>query len=156
MAVSEGLVMAVSPAFPILDQGPPFVLISQFTIVPFWPERETPTVEFIQASDAETEEDPPTVVVLTEIVREEHIVVLQVPCALKKYVVVPVGKTVILVPVPAGVPPQVPVNHCQSAPDPNEPPLTDKTEEPFWQIGFTEAFIAAGADDVVSGVNVML
>ena len=35
-----------------------------------------------------------------------------------------VGETVMLFPVPADVPPQEPVNHCHTAPVPNEPPLT--------------------------------
>ena len=38
-------------------------------------------------------------------------VVLQVPLARTKYVVVAVGETVIEVPVPADVPPQLPANH---------------------------------------------
>ena len=52
-------------------------------------------------------------------------VLLQVPSALTKYVVVAVGDTVMLAPVPADVPPHDDVYHLQLAPVPRLPPLTD-------------------------------
>lgn len=61
---------------------------------------------------------------LTLIVILEQSVVLQVPTPFTKYVVVDAGLTVIKFPVPAAVPEQVPVNHCQDAPVPRLPPLT--------------------------------
>ncbi len=59
-------------------------------------------------------------------------------------------------PVPAGVPPQLAVNHSQVAPVPSEPPFTDNWVELLWQMGFTVALMPAGAAEVVSGVNAML
>lgn len=47
---------------------------------------------------------------------------LHVPSALTKKVVVAIGATLILAPVPANVPPQLPVYHLYDAPVPNEPP----------------------------------
>ena len=49
---------------------------------------------------------------------------LQVPSALRKYVVVVAGATVTLLPVPTDVPPQLPLYHLQLAPTPRLPPLT--------------------------------
>ncbi len=51
-------------------------------------------------------------------------VLLQVPSALRKYVVVAAGATVTLLPVPTEVPPQLPLYHLQLAPAPRLPPLT--------------------------------
>ncbi len=51
---------------------------------------------------------------------------LQVPSALRKYVVVAAGATVTLLPVPTDVPPQLPLYHFQLAPAPRLPPLTFK------------------------------
>ncbi len=51
---------------------------------------------------------------------------LQVPSALRKYVVVAEGATVTLLPVPNVVPPQLPLYHLQLAPVPRLPPLTLK------------------------------
>ena len=45
-----------------------------------------------------------------------------------------VGLTVMLLPVPAGVPPQEPLNHSMMAPVPKEPPETDKVAEEPSQI----------------------
>jgi hypothetical protein len=50
-------------------------------------------------------------------------VLLQVPSALRKYVVVAAGATVTLLPVPTDVPPQLPLYHLQLAPLPSEPPI---------------------------------
>ncbi len=55
-----------------------------------------------------------------------QIVLLQVPSALRKYVVVAAGATVTLLPVPTDVPPQLPLYHLQLAPVPRLPPLTLK------------------------------
>jgi hypothetical protein len=49
--------------------------------------------------------------------------VLQVPLYLTKYVVLTEGETVILLPIPAEVPPQDAVNHSAFAPVPTVPPL---------------------------------
>ena len=62
----------------------------------------------------------------TVTVIEAQVVVLQIPLYLTKYVVVPAGDTVILLPVPAEVPPQDPVNHSAVAPVPAVPPLKVK------------------------------
>ena len=48
---------------------------------------------------------------------------LQVPSALRKYVVVAAGATVTLLPVPTDVPPQLPLYHLQLAPTPRLPPV---------------------------------
>ena len=48
---------------------------------------------------------------------------LQVPSALRKYVVVAAGATVTLLPVPTDVPPQLPLYHLQLAPAPRLPPV---------------------------------
>ena len=53
-----------------------------------------------------------------------QIVLLHVPSALRKYVVVAAGATVTLLPVPTDVPPQLPLYHLQLAPVPRLPPLT--------------------------------
>ena len=51
-------------------------------------------------------------------------VLLQVPSARTKYVVVEAGATVTVLPVPTDVPPQLPLYHFQLAPIPRLPPLT--------------------------------
>ena len=50
-------------------------------------------------------------------------VLLQVPSALRKYVVVVAGATLTLLPVPTDVPPQLPLYHLQLAPVPRLPPV---------------------------------
>ncbi len=50
-------------------------------------------------------------------------VLLHVPSALRKYVVVAAGATVTLLPVPTDVPPQLPLYHLQLAPVPRLPPV---------------------------------
>lgn len=62
-------------------------------------------------------------------------------------VVVP-GVTVMLVPVPTGVPPHEPVNQFHVAPVPNEPPITVNVVEPP-QVGFVVADIDVGAVEFV-------
>ena len=85
--------------------------------------------------------------VLTVIVKEAQVVVLQVPSDLTKYVVVLAGDTVIKAPVPIKVPPQVPEDQVHAAPVPNEPPLTVKVVDCPEQIGFNVVPIELGAVD---------
>jgi hypothetical protein len=63
---------------------------------------------------------------LTITIALAQLVVLQELVARTKYSIfeLAAGLTVILVPDPAGVPPQEPVNHSQTAPVPSEPPVT--------------------------------
>ena len=67
-----------------------------------------------------------TDVSLTVMVTLWHEVLLQVPSAFTKYVVVDVGVTLRLLPLPTGVPLQLPLYHSQVAPVPSEPPFLDK------------------------------
>ena len=53
-----------------------------------------------------------------------QVVVLQVPLYLTKYVVLILGDTIMLLPVPADVPPQELVNHSATAPVPALPPTS--------------------------------
>jgi len=53
-----------------------------------------------------------------------QMVLLQVPSARTKYVVVVAGVTIRLLPVAIAVPPQLPLYHFQLAPVPRLPPLT--------------------------------
>lgn len=92
--------------------------------------------------------------VLTLMVTCAQVVVLQVPSARTKYVVVEEGLTVMEVPLPSGVPPQVPLYHCQVAPVPNEPPVTVKVELLTGQMVVAVAEINAGA--VETGLTVMV
>ena len=61
---------------------------------------------------------------LTVTVTETQAVKLHIPSARTKYVVVPLGETVIEEPLPAEAPPQDEVYHCQLALVPNAPPTT--------------------------------
>lgn len=65
-----------------------------------------------------------TEVSLTVITMLLQTVLLQVPSARTKYVLVVVGFTAILLPVPTEVPPQLPVYHFQLAEVPKAPPFT--------------------------------
>ena len=67
-----------------------------------------------------------TDVSFTVMVTLRHTLLLQVPSALTKYVVVTAGLMVKLLPVPTEVPPQLPLYHFQLADVPNVPPFTDK------------------------------
>jgi len=67
-----------------------------------------------------------TDVSFTVMVTLRHTLLLQVPSALTKYVVVTEGLTDKLLPVPMEVPPQLALYHFQLAFVPNVPPLTDK------------------------------
>jgi hypothetical protein len=75
-------------------------------------------------------------------------VLLQVPSALTKYVVVAVGDTVMLVPVPADAPPHDDVYHFQLAPVPRLPPLIDNV------LVLPLHIVVALADAVVAGTDV--
>ena len=67
--------------------------------------------------------------------------------------VVLAGETVIEEPVPAAVPPQLPVYQCQDAPVPSEPPTTDNVVEPP-QVGLVVAEMEVGAVEFVLTVTV--
>jgi hypothetical protein len=84
---------------------------------------------------------------------DAQVVVLQVPDARTKYVVVLPGETVMEVPVPAAVPPQLPVNHCQFAPVPNDPPETVRVVLPPAQMVVVPV-IPVGAVELVKGEEV--
>ena len=71
---------------------------------------------------------------------------LQVPSALRKYVVVAAGATVTLLPVPTDVPPQLPLYHLQLAPVPRLPPLTLKVVFLPRQIVVVPVIEVAGTD----------
>jgi hypothetical protein len=75
------------------------------------------------------------------------VVVLQVPSALTKYVVVALTGTVILAPVPTNVPPQLPVYHLHVAPVPNAPPCTVKVVVVGPQLVVTLLVAPVGATD---------
>ena len=61
---------------------------------------------------------------------------------------VAVGLMVTLSPVPAGVPPHEPVNHCVSAPLPLLPPVTDKVVLPPTQIKIVPVAPVGAIDNV--------
>ena len=86
--------------------------------------------------------------VFTVTVVVTHVVVLHIPSALAKYDVVIVGKTVILVPVPAMVPPHEAVYHLQDAPVPRLPPTTLKTVESPLHIVVVPEIEEAGVEGV--------
>jgi hypothetical protein len=77
-------------------------------------------------------------------------VLLQVPSARTKYVLVEAGVTVMLVPVPNEVPPQLPLYHFHVAPVPNVPPFTLKVV--FWP---TQIAVDVAVTDTV-GTDVSL
>ena len=68
---------------------------------------------------------------------------------------VTVGETVILLPVPAAVPPQEPVNHCAVAPVPAVPPDKVKVVDAPAQMVVAVAEIPVGATDGVFTVTVV-
>ncbi len=72
--------------------------------------------------------------------------VLQEPSALTKYVVLAVGDTVMLVPVPEDVPPHDDVYHFQLAPVPRLPPLTERVVFLPRQIVVEPVIEVAGTD----------
>lgn len=76
----------------------------------------------------------------------EQAVVLHEPTPFTKYVVAEDGLTVMELPVPAVVPVQLPVNHCQAAPDPRLPPFTVSVAVEPAQIVEDAVVIPAGAE----------
>ena len=76
-----------------------------------------------------------------------QVVLLQVPSALTKYVVVELTVTFNVAPVPTRVPPQVPLYHLHVAPPPNEPPATLKVTAVGPHTDVAEAFAAVGATE---------
>ena len=64
--------------------------------------------------------------ILTVMSCEAQVVVLQVPLYLTKYVVLTVGETVMLLPVPITVPPHELADHSATAPVPALPPTSVK------------------------------
>ena len=75
-----------------------------------------------------------------------QMVLLQVPSALTKYVVLTDGATVMLAPVPANVPPHDVVYHFQLAPVPRLPPLTERVVFLPRQIVVEPVIEVAGTD----------
>jgi hypothetical protein len=139
------------------------------------PAEEPPQLPVYHCHEAPVPSDPPTTVsvveppqvgfvvalievgavefVLTVTVNDAQVVVLQVPEALTKYVVVDEGETEIDDPDPAEVPPQLPVNHSHEAPVPSDPPTTESVVDPP-QVGFVVALIDVGAVELVLTVTV--
>ena len=70
--------------------------------------------------------------------------------------VVVVVFTVIELPVPAGVPPQLPVYHFHDAPVPNDPPVTVNVTSPPEHTGFGLTVAPVGAVDSLFTVTVTL
>lgn len=87
--------------------------------------------------------------VFTVIVTETQAVLLQVPSARTKYVVVVAGLTAMELPLPTDVPPQLPLYHCQLAPVPSEPPTTKRL---VLLPGQTVVDVAVAATGAVEGL----
>jgi hypothetical protein len=83
-------------------------------------------------------------------------VVLQVPSALAKYVVVVVGFTTMLLPVPMAVPPQELLYHFQLAFPPSVPPLMRSVLLPPLHTESTDAVIDVAAEDNTFTLMVLL
>jgi len=66
------------------------------------------------------------------------------------------GETEMELPVPTGVPPQLPEYQTQPAPVPSEPPTLVSAVGPPLQMGFVEAVMDVGATDSVFTVTVTL
>ncbi len=84
---------------------------------------------------------------LTMIVKFLQIVLLQMPSALTKYVVVVLGFSVIDDPDPSKVPTQLLLYHFQLAPEPSWPPLRLNVELALWQIVELPLIELAGNDE---------
>jgi hypothetical protein len=84
---------------------------------------------------------------------EAQEVVLHVPTAATKYVVVEPGETEREDPVPTSVPPQLPEYQVQLAPTPKDPPDTVRVVGLPGQIGFGLALALAAAEDAVANVT---
>ncbi len=97
--------------------------------------------------------------VLTVTVVLAQPVVLQVPIALTKYVVVLDGDTLIEFPVPTNVPPQLPLYQFHVAPVPKLPPVTVRVvDDPLQMVVMPEIPVGATDNDctvIVTGVQVV-
>jgi hypothetical protein len=82
-----------------------------------------------------------------------HAVVLQVPSARTKYVVLAVGHTLIDEPLPRYVPPQLPEYHFQDAPVPSEPPCTVSVEQLPGHTADGFGLMPVGATELVRAVR---
>ena len=89
--------------------------------------------------------------VLTVINCEAQAVVLQSPSYRIKYVVLVVGETVMLLPVPAGVPPQEPVYHLAVAPVPAVPPAIFNVVLPL-HIAVIPVMLVGATDSVLNEI----
>ena len=94
--------------------------------------------------------------VLTVTVTDWQSVVLQSPSARTKYVVVEVGFTLIVAPIPASVPPQLPEYHFHCALVPREPPFTESCDGSPAQSVITDADADVAATEGAFTVMTML
>ena len=88
------------------------------------------------------------IVLIVTVTLVPHPVVLHVPSARTKYVVVVFTGMVILAPVPTTVPPQLPLYHLQLAPVPNAPPTTVKVALVGPQLATTLLVAPVGATEL--------
>jgi hypothetical protein len=88
-------------------------------------------------------------------VTDTQLVLSQLPSALTKYVVVPLGATLIVGPVPIETPPQLPEYQCHTAPEPSEPPVRLRVVESPMQTGFALAFTDVGTVELLLTVMVV-
>jgi hypothetical protein len=84
---------------------------------------------------------------LTVIVKLLQMVLLHLPSARTKYVVVEAGETEMLLPVPTAVPAQLPLYHFHEAVCPNEPPKTESVVEVPRQMVLIPVMAVAGNDE---------
>jgi hypothetical protein len=89
------------------------------------------------------------VIPLTFTATDAQVVVLHVPTARTKYVVLDEGDTTMDDPLPIGGLPQLPAYHSQFAPTPNDPPFTVNVVGVDGQIGLGDADTLAGAVEAV-------
>lgn len=80
----------------------------------------------------------------------EQFVVLQIPSALTKYVVVTLGVNAGEVPEPAYMPPHEPEYHVQEAPEPSIPPTTERYVEEYGQILLLPEIEVAGLEYILT------
>ena len=88
------------------------------------------------------------IVLIVTVTLVPHPVVLHVPSARTKYVVVVFTGMVILAPVPTNVPPQLALYHLQLAPVPKAPPTTVKVVEVGPQLATTLLVAPVGATEL--------
>ena len=91
--------------------------------------------------------------VLTVINCEAQAVVLQSPSKRTKNIVLVEGETVILLPVPAGVPPHEPEYHLATAPDPALPPETVRVVLLPGQMVETPEILVGATESVLTVIN---